>query len=209
MDDFYDQAAPFYHLIYRDWEASIARQGRQLAELIRTRWGSGCSTVLDVACGIGTQSLGLASLGFEVTGSDLSAAAVERARREAESRGLDIAFSVCDMRQVGEHHPGGFDVVLCADNSIPHLLNDEEIRSALSSMRSRLRVGGGLILTVRDYDREERGRGLVKPYGTRDVEGKRYLLWQVWDFEGDGYDLSMYFVEDDGTSEEAEDRERR
>ena len=27
--------------------------------------------------------------------------------------------------------------------------------------------------------------------------GKRYLIFQVWDFEGEQYALSMYFIEDD------------
>ena len=53
-------------------------------------------------------------------------------------------------------------------------------------------------MTVRDYDREERGTGLVKPYGVRDRDGKRYVIFQVWDFRGDIYDLAMYFVVDDG-----------
>ena len=36
--------------------------------------------VLDVACGIGTQAIGLARRGFAVTASDVSAGAVRRAR---------------------------------------------------------------------------------------------------------------------------------
>jgi len=39
--------------------------------------------VLDGACGIGTQALGLAGRGHRITGCDLNAAAVERARQEA------------------------------------------------------------------------------------------------------------------------------
>jgi hypothetical protein len=30
---FYDELAPLHHLIYQDWDASIERQGRQLAAL--------------------------------------------------------------------------------------------------------------------------------------------------------------------------------
>ena len=37
---------------------------------------------------------------------------------------------------------------------------------------------------------------IVKPYGIREEDGARYLIWQVWDFDGDQYNLSMYFVED-------------
>ena len=57
-------------------------------------------------------------------------------------------------------------------------------------------------MTVRDYDCEERGTALVKPYGVREESGTRYVIFQVWDFAGPVYDLSMYFVADDGASEQ-------
>lgn len=200
MNAFYDELSPFYHLIYEDWEAAIARQAKALGEVICDRWGKNAKSVLDVSCGIGTQSIGLAALGFRVTGSDLSTEAVERAKREAVSRSLDIAFSVCDMRQVAAHHGEGFDVVLSGDNAVPHLLSDEEILLALRAMYACLRPGGGCVITIRDYDQEERGKSIVKPYGIRQEAGKRYLIWQIWDFEGAQYALSLYFVEDDRQS---------
>src|SRR4051794_39047527 len=101
---FYDQLAPFYHLIFPDWEASIQRQAADLEGIIREHWGEGRLTILDVACGIGTQALGLAALGHRVTASDVSAEAVQRARQEARRRALDIPFTVADMRQAFAHH---------------------------------------------------------------------------------------------------------
>lgn len=198
MDDFYDRLAPLYDLIFPDWDASIERQADQLAEIIRDRWGAGACSILDVACGIGTQSIGLAGRGFAVTASDLSAGAVGRARAEAQRRGVEINSSVCDMRTAHDHHGRQFDVVVACDNSIPHLLTDDDILLALRQMHDCTRPGGGCLITVRDYDREERGTGLVKPYGLRDRDGVRYVIFQVWDFEGEMYDLAMYFVADDG-----------
>ena len=52
---FYDKIAPFYHLIYPDWEGSIARQASAIDGIVRERWGPGDKSVLDVACGVGTQ----------------------------------------------------------------------------------------------------------------------------------------------------------
>lgn len=204
MHRFYDRLSPFYHLIYEDWEASIARQARQLDEVIRSQWGESARSVLDVTCGIGTQSLGLAALGYQVNASDLSPDAIARAREEARSRGLHIPFSVCDVRQAHTRHGSGFDVVLSADNSITHLLDDASIVEALESMLACLRPGGGCLLSVRAYDREQPGTGLVKPYVLREEDGKRYLIWQIWDYEGERYELSMYVVEDEGGSKKPE-----
>lgn len=192
---FYDQLTPFYHLIHQDWEASLERQGRQLADLIEREW-PGANRLLDVSCGIGTQALALARHGYVVTASDLSATEIARAKVEAEKRGLAVSFSVCDMREAYAHHGGGYDAVISADNSLPHLLTTHEIRTALQSMYACLQPGGGCLITVRDYDAEARGSGIVKPYGVRLEGGKRYLLFQVWDFEGDICDIAFFIVEE-------------
>jgi SAM-dependent methyltransferase len=196
MDGFYDELAPFYHLIYQDWAASSAQQGKQLSALIKAEW-TGSHKVLDLSCGIGTQSIGLAQQGYSLVGSDISPRAVRRAQQEADARHTSIEFSICDMRQASEHHGTGFDVVLSCDNSVPHLLTDDDLLIAFKQMLACLSVGGGCIVTVRDYEREERGRNVIKPYGVRIENGKRFLIFQVWDFEGEHYDLAFYFVEED------------
>jgi SAM-dependent methyltransferase len=200
VETFYDRLAPYYHLIYPDWEASIGRQAAALDGIIRERWGEARLSILDVACGIGTQALGLAALGHRVTASDLSAGAVERARREAAARGLAVRFSVADMRQAAGQHREAFDLVIACDNSVPHLLTDEDLLAAFGQLFACARPGGGCLITVRDYDREDRAGVQVKPYGVRDEGGVRYLVWQVWEFHGPVYDLAMYFVEDRGGS---------
>ncbi len=193
---FYDRLTPFYHLIHQDWNASIQRQGEQFASLIERYW-PGSRRVLDVSCGIGTQALALAQRGYEVVGSDLSYEEVKRADVEAKKRGLVIPFSVADMRDAASHHRDRFDVVISADNSVPHLLKDADIRVAMQQMYACLKRGGGCIITVRDYDLEPRGVNIVKPYGAR-VEGdRRYVLFQVWDFEGEYCHITFFFVEED------------
>lgn len=196
---FYDQLTPLYHLIHQDWNGSIERQGQQLAALIEREW-PGRRRVLDVACGIGTQALALARLGYTVTASDLSPAEVARARLEAEQRHLRLDISVCDMRQAHAHHGGEFDIVVCADNSLPHLLSNADICTALQQIYACIQPGGGCIITVRDYDAEPRGTGIVKPYGVRIEGGKRYMPFQVWDFEEPFCNITFFFVEEELSS---------
>jgi SAM-dependent methyltransferase len=197
MTSFYDDIARFYHLLFDDWEAAIAQQSELLSRIIREQWGDAASSVLDVSCGIGTQSLALAGAGFKVTASDLSPASVGRAREEAASRGLDIVFSVGDMSRCYDHHGGGFDVVLAAGNSVPHLLDDEAILDALRQFYACLRRGGGCLITTRQYDDEERGTNLFKPFGVRQEGDERTIIFQLWDFDGpDHYDFAMFFVQE-------------
>jgi SAM-dependent methyltransferase len=198
--EFYDGLAPLYHLVYENWEASIERQGKALDSIIRSCLGGTPQSILDVACGIGTQSLGLAALGHRVTGSDLSPAAVQRARREAHSRGMSIDFTVADMRAPNDYRGRDFDVVLCADNSLPHLLTDEEITGALGRFLAALKPGGLCLITVRDYAAMERDGVQVKQHGVRSEKGTRWVLFQLWEWRGSIYDLHFYFVADDGQS---------
>ena len=190
----YDEIARLYHLIYRDWSAVIAQQASALDAIIRQQVGPPPQSILDVSCGIGTQAPGLAALGHAVTASDLSSAAVERARLEAAQRNLAIDFTVADMRRCAEVHRSGFDVVLSADNSIPHLLSDDAILEALWNFHQCIRPGGIAILGVRDYLTEERSSPRLVPYGFRSDRGDRYFVVQTRDLDGDFYDVAMYFI---------------
>jgi SAM-dependent methyltransferase len=190
----YDEIAAVYHLIYPDWNAAIAQQAAALDAIIRTHVGPAPQSILDVSCGIGTQALGLAALGHAVRASDLSSASVERARLEAARRNLAIDFTVADMRRCAEVHGSGFDVVLSADNSIPHLLGDEAIREALGNFYRCIRPGGLAILGVRDYAMEKRSSPQLMPYGFRSDGGERYFIVQTRDWDGDFYDVAMYFI---------------
>ena len=192
---------PFYHLIYPDWEQTIKRQSGDLDSLIREIWSDAAHCVLDVSCGIGTQALGLARLGYDVTASDLSTEEVERAKMEAQRFGIKAKFSVADMRESFTHHARQFDVVISCDNSVPHLLTDDEILRAFKQFYQCTRPGGGCILSVRDYEKEDLSKRQVKPYGVREQDGVRWLLWQVWSPQGSTYDVTMYFVEDRGETE--------
>jgi SAM-dependent methyltransferase len=195
---FYDDLAPLYHLVYEDWETTLARQGGALASLIAEHWGPGAHTVLDAALGIGTQSLGLLARGFRVTGSDLSPGAVARARREAIARGLPLVSLVADFRALPVRS-GSFDVVLLCDNPLPHLDGEAEIQSALAECLRVVRRGGGCLVSMRDYGPPPpAGTVEVRPYGERIWAGRRYHLRQVWTWHGRRYDLAFEITPEDG-----------
>lgn len=61
----YDELADHYHLIFENWDASIARQASAIAPILERECGPARMTrVLDCACGIGTQVLGLTEIGI-------------------------------------------------------------------------------------------------------------------------------------------------
>lgn len=187
--DFYDSLAPDYHRIFADWDASITYQAAALGALL----GPGPLRVLDCSCGIGTQAIGLALAGHEVVGSDLSPVAAARAGVEASARGALLPTAAADMRRL-PFAPAVFDVVVCADNSLAHLLTAEDVEAALAGMRRVLREGGLLLLTLRDYAEIRRTRpAAVLPQVSRDPGG-RVITFQLWHWHEDGerYDQEYF-----------------
>lgn len=197
---FYDRLAADYHLIFADWDASMARQGEALNAMIRSRLGVGAASVLDCSCGIGTQAIGLGRCGHRVTGSDISPAAVGRAAREAALREVRLPTTVADMRQL-PFADAVFDVVVCADNSLPHLLTEEDVRAALAEMRRVLRSGGLLIISTRPYDEILASRPVSTPPQLALTPGGRVVTFQLWDWHDDGerYDLELFQLLPDGS----------
>ncbi|MGW2590075.1 class I SAM-dependent methyltransferase [Streptomyces sp. NPDC001515] len=191
--DFYDDLAHDYHLMFRDWDASMAHQAEVLGALVRRSLGAGPHTVLDCSCGIGTQAIGLARAGHHVVGGDLSPVAASRAAAEAAARGSRLPAVAADMRHL-PFKEASFDVVLCADNSLTHLLSEQDLRTALSGMRRVLRDDGLLMITVRSYDEVRRTRPTSTPPQVSPTQDGRAITFQLWHWHEDGerYDLEHF-----------------
>lgn len=192
--DFYEPLAEYYHLIFEDWNQAIARQATVLNPLLHSVLPTASLKLLDCACGIGTQAIGFAQAGHRVSGSDLSPAAIGRAQREAELRGLPIAFTVSDMTSLAEVHDSDFDVAAALDNALPHL-DPEELKRAAYAMAAKLRCGGVLLASIRDYDQPITQRPPVQQPAFYGDEQNRRIVHQVWDWlDRDRYVVHMYIT---------------
>lgn len=174
--DFYDRLAPSYHLIYADWRQAVRRQGQALADILAAHADPATRTVLDCSCGIGTQALGLAERGYTVHATDISPHSVRHARENAATIGVPLTTGVADMRTLASDVPGDFDVVLSCDNAVPHLMRDEELEAAARGMWAKVRPGGTLIVSIRDYDQLVRERpSATLPSQLDGADGRRIL----------------------------------
>jgi SAM-dependent methyltransferase len=197
---FYDQLADDYHLIFADWQASIHRQATILDALIQRMAGPPPYTVLDCACGIGTQTLGLADCGYTVYGTDISPAAIERARREAQAMHVDATFGVADLRTLATDVVGSFDIVIACDNALPHLIEDADLLQAARNIRAKIAPGGLMLASIRDYDALSREHPLATEPRVFDSPTGRRIVFQVWDWAEDGrtYALNHCILSQDG-----------
>jgi SAM-dependent methyltransferase len=109
--------------------------------------------VLDCACGTGTLAVGLALHGFDVVASDASPAMVERTRALAAQQDAHLTAVACRWEELGAQGWAPFDAVLCVGNSLTHAPGRAGRRAALAAMRCRLRDGGLLAVTSRNWER--------------------------------------------------------
>lgn len=186
---FYDDLAESYHLIFEDWDRSIARQAASLEAVLAPLLPQE-SFIIDAAAGIGTQTLALSSRGFRVAAFDISERSVSRARREATQRHFELIFGVADFREL-PFRTGVADAVIACDNALPHLASISEIKTALLEFRRCIRPGGVVLISMRDYSVQPPGTHELKPYGERVWNGRRYSAEQEWLWEGACYRLIL------------------
>lgn len=146
------------------WEASWQRIAPELAAAYAARFDEtpdavtrclqacGAETVCDAGCGCGAYARKLFSLGFSVSGFDLSPTAVSLARALLEESGFpDADFRACDIRSTG-FPDGRFDAAVARD-----VLDHMSLRDASAAAAELLRIvkpGGRVLLTLDAADAE-------------------------------------------------------
>lgn len=189
--EFYDALADDYHLHYRDWEATLEREGLQLRHWFRERE---IKRVLDASCGPGTQAIALAQLGYVVTAADPSVGLLLRAQAQASERKVDehIDFVRADFLSLPGEVRGPFDAVITKGNAFPHLVTDEEIEQALDIFFNLLRPGGTVLIGIQDFEPFIEGRPRFIPGRIHDgnEEEPQIITFDIWDWD-DGPPLTV------------------
>ena len=193
---FYDGLAGEYDSLFADWQASTREQAAVLDRLFRGNGFDRSSRILDCACGIGTQAIGLAGLGYDVTGSDISEAELLEAGKRAGQNGLRLRLERADFRSLESCFAERFDIVIAMDNALPHMLTAEDLSAAVRSMVSRLRPGGLFVASIRDYDSLLLTKPPYSPPYIHPTEKGQRVSFQTWTWSGDSYRLIQYLIDD-------------
>ena len=197
VQTFYDKMASAYDKLFSDWQAAVTEQAVILDGIFHSSGFDRMSSVLDCACGIGTQAIGLAALGYPVTASDISGAELAEANRRAEKNRVPIDFAHADFRALEDTFSGQFDIVICMDNALPHMLSKEDLETAVRSIAARIRPGGLFVASIRDYDALLSEKPPYSPPYIHTTENGRRVSFQTWTWENNHYKLTQYIIEDE------------
>ena len=127
VQSFYDDLAPNYDKLFNNFNETTIKQGEILNTIFKNFGFDTSASLLDCACGIGTQSLGLATLGYNVTASDVSVVALENAKQRAKKINANINFCYADFRNLNLYFKQDIDIVIAMDNAIPHMLTPSDL----------------------------------------------------------------------------------
>jgi SAM-dependent methyltransferase len=131
-------------------------------------------SALDLACGEGRNAAWLAERGWQVTGVDFSAVALEKAGQLADARGVRVRWIVADLLKY-QPEPEAFDLVIAFYLQLPEVQRRPIVRAAADAVAA----GGSLLVVGHDSSNIEHGYGgpqspavlYTAPDITRDIDG--------------------------------------
>lgn len=141
------------------WDERYSREGyvwdlepnRFLPDLVADL---GPGRVLDLACGEGRNTVWLAQQGWNATGVDFSAVGVEKGRRLAADRGVEVEWIVADVT-TWPPRAEAFDLVIVFYVQLPAPDRAAMLATAARSLARR----GRFVMVAHDLDNLEHGTG--------------------------------------------------
>ncbi len=194
---FYDNLASQYHKLFQNWQATTGEQAQLLDKLFRLYGFDQKAQILDCACGIGTQAIGLAALGYSVTASDISDKELAEAKQRAARNDVSIDFAHADFRALSQVFSRTFDILICMDNALPHMLSSADLESAVESITGRITPGGLFVASIRDYDALLLEKPTYAPPYIHETAQGQCVCFQTWRWKDDQYQFTQYIIEDE------------
>jgi 2-polyprenyl-6-hydroxyphenyl methylase / 3-demethylubiquinone-9 3-methyltransferase len=143
------ELAKFGELAHRWWDPNSEFKPLHEINPLRLDWIESTAPlagkkVLDVGCGGGLLSEGMAARGANVTGIDLSEKPLGVARLHLFESGLSVDYRLISAEAMAEAHPGEFDVVTCLE-MLEHVPDPASIVAACAKL---VKPGGGVFFST-------------------------------------------------------------
>ena len=173
---FYDRIAGLYDLMI-DWDRRLEREGAFFRKIFAER---GVRKVLDSAAAGGRHVRYLRGLGYESEGADFSGEMIAQCRR-ADPDHTDSYFQ-SDFRELADKANGPYDAALCLGCSLPHLLQESDLKKALDNFAAILKPGGVFITQFVNFYRIKKQNDRIRPLNHVVRPEGEYFFLRVSDF---------------------------
>ena len=187
IQTFYDNMASQYDKLFMDWNATTQEQAVLLNRIFNNYGFNTNAHIL----------IGLASLGYPVTASDISDGELVEAKARAKSQGVSIRFEHADFCALADTFSEQFDIVIAMDNALPHMLTSESLKVAVGSIIGQVKTGGLFVASIRDYDSLLDNKPPYSPPYIHKTEKGQRVSFQTWVWNGDNYQLTQYIIDDE------------
>ncbi|MGY0392258.1 class I SAM-dependent methyltransferase [Bizionia sp. KMM 8389] len=185
---------PYYHILYKDRDNSEAQLFMDTLTHYLNLPEDG--EILDLACGKGRHAIYLNTLGYQVTGADLSESSIAHAKQFENDT---LHFKVHDMCE-----PFGkqFDAVFNLFTSFGYFENESDNLKTIQAIQANLNeTGFGVI----DFMNTEYVINNLVPEETKTVEGIEFHLKR---YVEDGHIIKDIQFEDNGKKHQYQERVR-
>lgn len=194
---FYDNLASQYDKLFLNWQATTKEQAAILNKLFSDNGFDDSARILDCACGIGTQAVGLALLGYNVNASDISDREIAEAKKRAAKNHITIRFEHADFCALSETFSEQFDILICMDNALPHMLSKSALEAAVKSIINQIAPSGMFVASIRDYDALLMDKPPYSPPYIHKTDKGQRVSFQTWVWNDDHYRLTQYIIDDE------------
>lgn len=143
------ELAKFGELAHRWWDPNSEFKPLHEINPLRLDWIDSVAPlagkkVIDIGCGGGLLSEGMAARGAQVTGIDLSEKPLGVARLHLYESGLKVDYQLISAEAMAAAHPGEFDVVTCLE-MLEHVPEPASIVAACAKL---VRPGGHVFFST-------------------------------------------------------------
>jgi len=138
------------------WEEGHSKGAEEFAKMMKTG-----SSILDVGCGSGRDSIFFAENCFDVTGIDISEEAIKKAKESAEKQNLKVRFDVMDVEELS-YKDETFDAIY--SNAVLHFTKLKESGAEIYRVLKKNGIAFiTIILSTTDMQTNEtKGKGSIE-----------------------------------------------
>jgi SAM-dependent methyltransferase len=149
--------------------------------------GKDSLNILDSACGTGMHAIELAKKGHVVSAADLFPQMIQKGKENTRQAAVMVQFAVAGFGEMAKAFGREkFDLVLCLENSLPHVLSEIELLNALQDFAFVLKKDGMVFIQNRNFDAVVKQQSRWMDKQVHQADGMEWIFHRYYDFLPDG-----------------------